>query len=190
MIGDVLVLLKDRLNTYLNSGLSPEDSAEDKVVFVDGEKMDPMSFQLGAVSVLLINVEEENTMRPPDLFARTLADGTRQRVQPEIRLNIYVLYVARFKQYEESLNFLSRVIQYFQLNRVLDHHNAPNLSEDIDHLNIELVTLPFSEQNEVWNSLRTTYHPSILYRVRMTTFQDQDAAGTQEIGERVVRTPA
>lgn len=188
MIDDVLVFLKNRLNTDLNSGLSAEDSAQDKVVFVDGEKMDPLSFQLGAVSVLMINVEEENTLRPPDLYARTLADGKRQRIQPEIRLNLYILFVSRFKQYEEALSFLSRVIQHFQHHRLLDHNNAPDLSEDIDHLNIELMTLPFSEQNEVWSALRTTYLPSVLYKVRMAAFREQDATEPQQIGERSVAT--
>lgn len=190
MIGDVLVLLKNRLNHSLNAGLSPEESIEDKVVFVDGEKMDPLSFQLGAISILLINVEEENTLRPPDLYVKTLADGTRQRILPEIRLNLYVLFAARFKQYDESLRNLSGIIQYFQHNRLLDHQNAPDLNEDVDHLSIELVTLPFSEQNEVWGSLRMAYHPSVLYKVRMVTFQDRDAAGMPELGERVIRTSA
>jgi hypothetical protein len=190
MIDDVLVFLKNRLNNYLNSGRSPEDSAQDKVVFVDGEKTDPLSFQLGAVSILLINVEEENTLRPPDLYARTLADGQRQRVRPEIRLNLYVLLVARFKQYEEGLSFLSRVIQHFQHHRLIDHHSAPDLSEDIDHLNLELVTLPFSEQNEVWSALRTAYLPSVLYRVRMAAFREQEAIEPQQIEERVVQTSA
>ncbi len=190
MIGDVLVLLKNRLNHSLNAGLSPEESVEDKVVFVDGEKMDPLSFQLGAISILLINVEEENTMRPPDIYMKTLADGTRQRILPEIRLNLYVLFAARFKQYDESLRNLSRIIQYFQHNRVLNHDNAPDLSEDIDHLIIELITLPLSEQNELWSSLRIAYHPSVLYKVRLIIFQDRDATGMPAVEEMVIRTSA
>ena len=47
MIGDVLIFLRDHLNTYLNakSVQAPGgDTGEDKVVFVDGEKMDPITF--------------------------------------------------------------------------------------------------------------------------------------------------
>ncbi len=187
MISDALVFLKNRLNTHLNSGRNPEESQEDRVVFLDGQNMEPLSFKLGAVSVLLINIEEENTLRAPDLYKRISPDGTSQKVHPEIRLNLFVLFVAHFKQYEESLRYLSLIIQYFQTHRVLDHHEAPELSENIEQLVIELITLPFSEQNEVWSSLRVTYHPSVLYKVKMIVFQDKDALGISEIEEKILR---
>ena len=102
-------------------------------------------------------------------------------------MNLHVLFVARFKQYEQGLSYLSRIIQHFQSNRVFNHQNAPGLSEQIDKLILELITLPFSEQNEVWNALRTTYHPSVLYRVKMIVFQDQDSKRAAEIGEKELR---
>ena len=188
MISDVLVLLKDQLNTHLNAGWDPSESREDLVVFIDGENMDPLQFKLGAISVLLINVEEENSLRPPDLYRRTNADGTQQKIQPDIRLNLFVLFVARFKQYEQSLRSLSLVLQYFQNRRVLNHHNTPDLSEDIDKLVVELMTMPFSEQNEIWNSLRTTYHPSVLYKVKMVIFRDTETADMPELTEKDLRT--
>lgn len=188
MIDDTLVFLKNHLNAYLNSGRDPNESSEEKVVFVDGEKMDPLSFRLGAVSILLINIEEENTLRAPDQYMRMSPNGASQKVQPEIRLNLYVLFVARFKQYEEALRYLSLIIQYFQNHRVLNHHNAPELSEEIEQLVMELVTLPFSEQNEVWNALRLTYHPSVLYKASMIVFRDEDALGMPEAAEKILRT--
>ncbi|MEC4678457.1 MAG: DUF4255 domain-containing protein [Nitrospirota bacterium] len=174
MIGEVLVFLKNHLNAKLSvgSGFSVDEVQEDQVVFVDGEKMDPIVFKLGAVSVLLLNVEEENTLRPADPYRAVADDGTIFKVQPEIRMNLYVLFVARYKQYEQGLSTLSNIIQYLQKNRVLNHHNAPELSETIEKLIMELTTLPFAQQNEIWNALRTTYHPSVLYKVKMVTIQD------------------
>ena len=188
MISDVLVFLRDQLNTHLNAkaGWRPEESLEDKVVFIDGEKIDPITFKIGAVSALLINIEEESTLRPADPYVRFSADNTAQRVQPEIRLNLYVLFVARFKQYEEGLSYLSLIIQYFQNHRLFNQHNAPELSEKIEQLIMELITLPFSEQNEVWNSLRTTYHPSVLYKVKMVVFTDEDQTSAPEVKEKVL----
>ena len=188
MIGETLIFLKNHLNAYLSSGRDPDESPEDKVVFVDCETMDPLSFRLGAVSVLLINIEEENRLRSPDQYMRMSPDGASQKVQPEIRLNLYVLFVVRFKQYEEVLRYLSLIIQYFQNHRLLNHHNAPELSEEIEQLVMELVTLPFSEQNEVWNALRITYHPSVLYKVKMVVFRDEDAVGMPEAAEKILRT--
>jgi hypothetical protein len=190
MIGDVLIFLRDHLNGYLNaqSVMTPGgDTGEDKVVFVDGEKMDPITFKLGAVSTLLINVEEDNTLRPADPFAVVAADGTHRKAKPEIRMNLYVLFVARFKQYEQGLNYLSQIIQHFQTHRVLDQHNAPEMNDRIEQLNMELITLPFSEQNEMWNALRTTYHPSVLYKVKMIVFRDIDATVMPGIKEKDLR---
>ncbi len=190
MISEVLLFLKSHLNAYLStkSGWNPGASQEDKVVFVDGDNMDPVSFKLGAISALLINIEEDNTLRAPDPHMRMAPDGTRHKIQPEIRLNLYVLFVARFKQYEDALRYLSLIIQYFQNHRLLNQHNAPELSEGIEQLVMELTTLPFAEQNEVWSALRTTYHPSVLYKVKMVVFRDEDTVATPVIEETVLRT--
>ena len=109
MISEVLLFLKNHLNAYLStkSGWSPETSQAEKVVFIDGEHMDPISFKLGAISALLINIEEDNTLRGPDPYSRVSPDGTRYKIQPEIRLNLYVLFVTRFNKYEDSLPTLS-----------------------------------------------------------------------------------
>lgn len=183
MIGDALVQICALLNAYVSmkSGWAPGESVEDRVVLLDGDKMDPVSFKLGAVTGLLINVEQEHSIRPGDPYKRVQSNGTSVQVQPEIRLNLYVLFVASFKQYEQGLNCLAHVIQYFQSHRVFDRQNTPTLSDSIEKLIVEMVTLPFSEQNEVWGALRTTYRPSVLYRLRMLMFADETAAVTAEI---------
>ena len=185
MISQALIFLKNRLNHYLAQGQDPIDSLEDKVIFPDGQNMEPLTFKLGAVSLLLINLEEENALRPADRYARTAIDGAKQTVQPEIHLNLYVLFVARFNQYEEALRYLSLIIRFFQSNRVFTAQNAPDLSQNIERLVLELVTLPFSEQNEVWNALRVTYHPSVLYKVKMLTFESDDVQESTEVSEQV-----
>lgn len=191
MIHDVLLFLRKHLNAYLQtqSGGSLDESGEDKVVFLDGEQMDPVTFKLGAVSVLLINIQEDSTLRAPDLYSRVFPNGARQQVQPEIKMNLYVLFVARFKQYEDALRYLSLIIHYFQGHRVLTHQNAPELSDDIEQLIMELNTLTFAEQNEVWNALRTTYHPSVLYKVKMVVFRDEDAVEAPAVEEKSIRLP-
>ena len=187
MICDVLLFLKNHLNTHLNvdSGLDAGESAEDKVVFLDGEKMDPITFKLGSVTVLLINVEEENTMRPADLYTAVSADGTQGKAQPDVRLNLYVLFVARFRQYEQGWRYLSRIIQHFQSHRVFDSHSAPELNDNIERLIMELVTLPLTEQNELWNSLRTTYHPSVLYKVKTVVLRGEESTAVAKIKESI-----
>jgi hypothetical protein len=187
MIDQALIFLKHQLNTYFKIGHSADSSMEDQVVFLDGQAMEQLKFKLGAISLLLINLEEEHVLRMPDPYVRTTANGTLQRVHPDIRLNMMVLFVAHYKQYEDSLQALGRVIRYFQTHRVFEPQNAPELTDSIEKLVIELVTLPFSAQNEVWNSLRVTYHPSVLYKVKMIVFQDEEPVPSPEISQIIVQ---
>jgi hypothetical protein len=188
MIGEVLVLLRDQLNAYLSakSGWAPGDPSEAKVVLLDGEKADPIGFKLGAVTALLVNIEQETTLRPANPYVRPLPGGSSLRIQPEIRLNLYVLFVANFKQYEQGLSYLSLIISYFQGHRVLDHQNVPAMSDRLDRLIVELVTLPLSEQNEIWSSLRTTSRPNVLYRVGMVIFADEESLPVAEVQEKSI----
>jgi len=183
MISKVLVFLKNQLNAHLRvqSGTLPGASVEDKVVFIEDDKMDPISFKVGAVSALLINIEEEKKLRPPNRYSRTATNGDPQRVQPEIHLNLYVLFAVRFNQYEQGLSYLSLIIRYFQNHRVFNHQNSPDLSDDIEQLVMELITMPLSEQNDLWNALRTTYHPSVLYKVQMVVVRDEEAVATPPV---------
>jgi hypothetical protein len=177
MIRKALLVLKDVVNDYLstNSGWSPADSDFGQVVFLESEKVDVIDFKMGAITLLLVNVEEEHAVRPADRYKRTLADGTEQSVAPPLHLNIHVLFVARFSDYTQSLRYISLILQFFLTRRSLDHENTPALDARIDKLAMDLVTLPLSEQNNLWGILRTAYQPSLLYKVRMIVFQDEDA---------------
>lgn len=189
MIGDVLALLRDELNDYLRSALpgSVEDALEDRVQLIDGDKGDPLEFRSNALSVLLVNIEQEAHLRNTDPYLRTAPDAALQRLPPEIRLNLYVLFVARFKAYEQGLNLLALVLRYFQRQRALDHKSTPALPAGIDRLVCELVTPPLAEQNEIWSALRIHYHPSLLYRVRMVVLRDAEGVAVPPIGQTVVR---
>jgi hypothetical protein len=192
MISEALTFLKSHLNAHLNAqaGAGADASGEDRVVFLDGEKFDPISFKLGAVTTLMMNVEEEKTLRAADPYVRVAEDGTRLRAQPDIRLNLYVLFVARFKSYEHGLDYLGRIIAHFQTHRVFDRQSAPDLDPRIGKLIMELTTLSLAEQNEIWNALRTTYHPSVFYRVKMLAYRDdlvQGAAPVQTLDLEVTR---
>lgn len=173
MLGDVLVFLRKHLNEHLHETLGNGEPTKDKVVFVDGDKMDPIVFPQGAVTELLINVEEERLLRKADPYLRTAEDGTLQRVNPDLRLVLYILFVARFKQYEAAWEHLSKIIEHLQSTRVFERESHPDLPPSTERLTMELMTLGFAEQNEVWNALRTTHLPSILYRVNLVVMRDQ-----------------
>jgi hypothetical protein len=183
----VLVHLRKQLDGYLHAQLAEpgDDPAADKVVFLDGDKMDPISFQEGAVSELLINIEEERQLRAADPYAG-LQDGRLQRKQPDLRLVLHVLFVARFKQYDIAWDHLAKIIEYLQTNPTFERDAYPDLPAGVDKLTFELVTQSFTEQNDVWNALRTTYHPSALYRVRLVVLHDVKPVPQDQIQPPVI----
>jgi hypothetical protein len=187
MIDQTLVFLKNQLTSWLKSEallVADDTTAEqDAVVFVDGDKMEPLTFTSGAVSVLLVNIQQETTMRRAEPYRRTTPEGAPLRANREIRLDLSVLFVARFKQYDAGLKVLSGIVQFFQQHPAFDRDEFADLPESIERLMVEQVSLPFAEQNEVWNALRTTYHPSVLYRVRTLVFTDKLPAPAPAVAE-------
>lgn len=189
MIADILVLLKNRLNAHFLSlsGAGFADTGEDKVVFVDGDqKPDSINFKLGAVSLLLFNIERDATYRQADHYVRVADDGSTRKVNPDININLYVLFVAKFKDYEQSLHYLSLIISYFQANHYLDRQNAPEISKSIDHLVLELNTLTTTQQNELWGVLRSSYLPSLVYKVKALAFIDEGQMPIADISEIIL----
>ena len=187
VIGKVLAFLRRRLDDYLRAQLGGgTDPVADIVVFLDGDKMDPIVFQEGAVTELLVNVEEERQLRAADPYMRVQDDGKPQRKQPDLRLALSILFVARFKQYDMAWDYLTKAIAYLQHNRLFERATSPDLPAGVDRLAFELVSQTFAEQNDIWNALRTTYLPSALYRARLVIVQDDQPVGRDQITQPVV----
>lgn len=187
MLAEVLVFLRERVNDHLRTaaGWRPTDLGSEPVRFPGDDKVDTIHFLPDCVTLLLVNVEEEHALRPADPHRRTLPDGTTQHVNPPIQVNAYVLFVARFADYEKSLRQLSRILHYFQSHRGFDRESAPGLPDKIDKLTLELLTLPLSEQNLLWSVLRAAYLPSLLYKVRAIVFSDEQGTAPPLITETI-----
>jgi hypothetical protein len=175
MIDRALLFLRDQLNGQLaRAGGGADAGLEEPVTFVEGDKLDPPTLKIGAINALLVNLEQDMIMRRDDPFVRVQPDGLSVRARPDVRLNLWVLFVARFHIYEAGLAALSSVLDYFQANPVFDGRSAPALDPRIDRLAVELHTLPMAELNDLWGSLKLAYHPSLLFKVRMIAFRDGD----------------
>lgn len=181
MIHAVLEVLKDKLNEYFQIKTAAEG---DLVRFIDSGNNDPVSFTNNAITPFLMNVSEDRVFRNPDQFSGYTHQGIRTQANPDIRIELLVLFVSKFSDYSQALNVLSLVIKYFQANRIFDQYHTPNLADEgIDKLILELVSLPLEEQNQVWHALNTSYLPSVLYRIRILKFIDEESV--QYVGEPV-----
>lgn len=165
MIDQALNFLKTQLNAYLQQRTGSDTAL---AAFLEEAQGDACVFPLDVVTVLLVNVEQDRTNR-------MMPSGRLQGQTPAIDLNLGVLFVCRFTDYAQGLGALSLVVEFFQGTPVFERSQFPTLDARIQKLCVELNAMPFAEQNEVWSSLRTSYLPSVLYKVRMLIFRGRDA---------------
>ena len=171
LIGSALTYLRDKVNTHLQDGET--DSGQPLVVFVEGDKIDPLNIQSGRVNILVVNVEEERELRG----ANPYYDERSQRINPDIPLTISALFIARFNDYPTSWNYLTDIIRFFQSHPVLERadnqaQSSNNMPEGIESLRCEMISLNLQQQNEVWGALRITQHPALLYKIKLITLRD------------------
>jgi hypothetical protein len=171
LIGSALTYLRDKVNNHLQDGET--DSGQPLVVFIEGDKIDPLNIQSGRVNILVVNVEEERELRG----ANPYYDERSQRINPDIPLTISALFIARFNDYPTSWNYLTDIIRFFQSHPVLERadnqaQSSNNMPEGIESLRCEMISLNLQQQNEVWGALRITQHPALLYKIKLITLRD------------------
>ena len=186
MIGAALTYLRDKVNTHLQDGET--DSGQPLVVFVEGDKIDPLNIQSGRVNILVVNVEEERELRG----ANPYYDERSQRINPDIPLTISALFIARFNDYPTSWNYLTDIIRFFQSHPVLERadnqaQSSNNMPEGIESLRCEMISLNFQQQNEVWGALRITQHPALLYKIKLITLRDPHPQSSDKTKNLIVK---
>ena len=185
MIGSALTYLRDKVNTHLQDGET--DSGQPLVVFVEGDKIDPLNIQSGRVNILVVNVEEERELRG----ANPYYDERSQRINPDIPLTISALFIARFNDYPTSWNYLTDIIRFFQSHPVLERadnqaQSSNNMPEGIESLRCEMISLNLQQQNEVWGALRITQHPALLYKIKLITLRDPHPQSSEKTKNVIV----
>ena len=186
MIGSALTYLRDKINTHLQDGET--DSGQPLVVFIEGDKIDPLNIQSGRVNILVVNVEEERELRG----ANPYYDERSQRINPDIPLTISALFIARFNDYPTSWNYLADIIRFFQSHPVLERadnqaQSSNNMPEGIESLRCEMISLNFQQQNEVWGALRITQHPALLYKIKLITLRDPHPQSSEKTKNVIVK---
>ena len=124
--------------------------------------------------VFLVNVERDTTTaRFPGSSVGHDWSGTSY---PPVILNLFVMVAANFgaSNYPESLKFLSNAVSFFQRQPVFDHQQTPELDRRIDKLVMEIENMNTQDLSSLWGILSGKYLPSILYKIRMVSFQAGD----------------
>jgi hypothetical protein len=130
----------------------------------------------GQLRLALINVEEERVLRS-QVPERILINGNHVVLQPDIKLNLVVMFAARLRNYSDSLRYLSYVMTFFQGHPSFTPDEYPGLDQNIGKLTMEMLSYGPEQLNQIWAYIGTKYLPSVAYRVRMIVLQDNEPTG-------------
>ena len=172
MLDHALTFFQEQLNNYIR--IKTGGQREDVVQFAEIQPSKEITLQSNAITTLLVNLEEERIFRSGASYISNLPSGASGSVNPNLCLNLHLMFIANFKEYVEGLRVLSLVLKFFRSYRLFDQQKFPSLNDEIEQLSTELVNLSFMEQGELWRSLEIPCSPSALYKVRMIVFRDED----------------
>lgn len=172
MIDKALTFITNELNKELKMAFSID---EDRVVASslinpDGSVTENIE---NKVIVSIINIEHETGMGSMNQYLR---EGNEySKVAAPVYLNLYLLVSANYDSgnYLEANKMLSAVIKMFQANPYYTKNSFPSMQLPLEKLTFEIFNLPISELSHIWSGIGAKYVPSIIYKVRMMTVQEE-----------------
>lgn len=170
MIDTALKHVVSELNDYLDVRSPGMTSDRVQLLSLFEAPDTPNSAAIDRIVVSLVNVEQDAVYQSVDVFRRT--NGEIQRVKPEVTVNLYVLFIANMKNYEEALKLLSQVISFFQLRSSFDYATIESLSDREGRLTFDLFSMSFEQMNHLWGALGAKYVPSVMYKVGLVGITD------------------
>lgn len=195
MIHTSLSFLTQQINEYLK--LKTDDSETERIFLTSvATESEGVVIPDSSLGLSLINIEEERHFK--DQTTTVLNEsGIAEQVNPEIKLNLYILISANFQDtrhpdptddYVEGLKQLSYVISFFQSKYVFTPDNSPSMvsaDPNLKKLVVELYSYSFEQLYNFWSVVGTKYLPSVLYRVRLIRFQERAVKSTARPIEKI-----
>ena len=171
MIDYAIKFLAGEVNNYLLR----RTTSQDVKVAVSGlaDETGKWGILENSIGLALVNVEEERVLRT-QIPERVLKNGTLVMLAPELKLNLQVVFAVRCKQYDQSLRYLSHVLNFFQANSSFTPADFPALDPSFGKLSVELLSYGPEQLNQLWAYIGAKYLPSAVYRVRMVVLQDTE----------------
>jgi len=172
MLDLALQFLADEFNAYLlrRTGSSSLGMVVPSALLDD---KGALAIQVGTVSMSVVNIEEERALRE-QVPRRVSVSGQEMELQPELKLNLTLLFAARMVDYPTTLKALSYVLTFFQSNPAFTSDDYPALDPRIGRIVMDLYSVGPETLNQLWAAIGAKYQPSVFYRARVITIQDQE----------------
>ena len=186
MIHCVIDQVVSELNDYMQirTGVEQKPVVAATLMKPDGQP-DPKNGDKLVLSV--VNVEADRVYHSVETFAKK-PDDTIEVVKPDVRVNLYLLFVGNYTQYAEALKAISLVFAFFQRRTALDYASIAGLDGRKGRVTFEMMSPTFEQQNHLWGALGAKYMPSVLYKAGLLDIGDQATEGiappTQDMGTR------
>ena len=174
MIDVAVNFLNGALNDHLVSRLGATAARATVTRLVDQQGRTVLNDD--TLGTTLINLEEERVLRGQTRESSLVA-GRLVTTEPALRLNLHVLFAANFRLLDQGLKYLSLVVGCFQAQPIFKPGTHPALDAGIQQLSLELQSLTYEQQNQIWAYLGGKYLPSVVYRTRMVVVQHSDTDG-------------
>ncbi len=184
MINTALAFLTNELNQHLKLRTGTPDAER---VFLTSVATESNGIVIPdkSLGISLINIEEDRVYKDQRTSVIN-QEGNVEYLNPEIKLNLYVLISANFQDkvetdssddYVEGLKQLSFIISFFQSRNVFTQDNSPALASfdpNIHKLVVELYSYSFEQLFNFWSVVGAKYLPSVLYKIKLVTFQEKE----------------
>jgi hypothetical protein len=184
MIDNALKVIANEVNKYVVRKFDPDrDPSSTKRIATgnvakvqESDAAGTRSESLSAPGILtLVNIEEERLAKSSNSYVRV--NDKVEYKNPKVFLNLYCLFAVNHSSYDTSLQYLSLIIQFFQYRNYINHKNTPPdnglaLDQNVERLIFDMVSMNSEQVNHLWAVLGGKYLPSVLYKVRMVTIED------------------
>ncbi len=185
MIFETLQILKEQLDDYFAA------SEIDKTVLLDNISLwesgsDNASRLEDSVVITLLKIEEEPALK--NLPNTLINNGKTEYRNPVVNLNLFLLISANCDTYENSLQALSKIIQFFQGKQLFTSSNTVYNRTSVSYqlfdsfkFNVTLHTPDFVELNNIWGTLGGRQLPSVIYRVQLIEIERDSVVSSGEL---------
>jgi Pvc16 N-terminal domain len=173
MLYNTLKFICGEVNKYLNlkMGIAAEPRlkmgnialALDNIL-LQGNSLD------GKAVLSIVNVEEDKVAKQQENYTR--ADFTTIYKNPPLYLNVYVLFSINKPEYDDCIQWLGHIMQFFQHQQVFTPTTHPDLDAAIPKVIVDLYSMSFEQVNHLWSTLGGKYMPSVLYKIRQVTLDE------------------
>lgn len=183
MLKPALTIIKDELFKYVQFHHEWDSEYSVKLANIAQLEFENLDKFNDSILISLIHTELEDSLRNSTFSKQSAINGQTIYQNPKVSINIYVLFCAKFDPYEDALEWLSQVFEFFQSKNVFTTQNTPAI-EDYESLSnkqkmslkliVDQHSLSLEQLNQLWGTLGRNLMPHVLYKIRLVRiFSDQ-----------------